>query len=134
MAFILEVGQNDLPSGFGRLVNFFKDETKHVLEMVHIELRLLFALYIVAIAVFFYYLVFRSTCNHALMQAVRAREFVLMMPCYCTSKESPDHRALPTRPTHAPCKAPVPSQLRPGDRCELRHSRCTRVFVHSRFK
>jgi len=123
VAFILEVGQNDLPSAFGRLVNFFKDETKHVLETVHIELRLLFALYIVAIAVFFYYLVFRSTCNHALMQAVRAREFVLMMPCHCTSKESPDHRAPPTRRARRPFQAS--SDLATVPSC---------AYVHSRFK
>jgi hypothetical protein len=58
-----------------------------ILDAVSLEIRLLFALYIVAIVGFFYVSLFNRTCTWSISQAERSREFVTMMPIHILHKD-----------------------------------------------
>ncbi|KAJ1477715.1 hypothetical protein T484DRAFT_3001745 [Baffinella frigidus] len=76
----------DMFSAFGLVLTIFHEETTTMIDEVHVEIRLLFSVYIVSIILLFYVSLFRRTCNAADAQAIRSREFVSMMPIYILSK------------------------------------------------
>jgi len=90
----------DMNKAFEMVLTLFRDESVEIIVQVHLETRLLFAVYIMSIIGMLYILLFRRTCNSSMAQATLSREFVIMMPIYILTNEdanmviqfySPDH-------------------------------------------
>mmetsp|Transcript_16537 Transcript_16537/g.39561 ORF Transcript_16537/g.39561 Transcript_16537/m.39561 type:complete len:356 (+) Transcript_16537:2-1069(+) len=83
---VLQSFEGDLFEGFELVVKAFDHETDWSLETVHVELRLLFALYIISVVVVFYGLLFRRTFKATLNEVNETRAFMFRVPCHALDK------------------------------------------------
>eukprot|EP00961_Rhodomonas_salina_P226406 3061034-Rhodomonas_salina.1 len=88
LKFIMAAFNGDVTMGLGEMLTIFHEETAHVLQTAQSELQLLFGLYVSAVGLLFYALLFRRTITLALCEVYRARGLVMAMPTHVLKKES----------------------------------------------
>jgi len=90
MLFLEDMFEGDLNQGMRTIEELVLDSTKEIVDNVHGELRVLYAIYVVQIAVVLYYILFQRTVNAAFAQVSHARKFVGYIPSYLFTREEQD--------------------------------------------
>eukprot|EP00293_Proteomonas_sulcata_P007984 CAMPEP_0184302136 /NCGR_PEP_ID=MMETSP1049-20130417/12183_1 /TAXON_ID=77928 /ORGANISM="Proteomonas sulcata, Strain CCMP704" /LENGTH=300 /DNA_ID=CAMNT_0026613341 /DNA_START=17 /DNA_END=919 /DNA_ORIENTATION=- len=90
LIFIMEMFHGELFRGLHTIMAIFHDETKHIFEVVHYELRILYCTYIVTVILLFYFLLFKRTLRYSYEEARKAKAFVRAMPIHTMTKEELD--------------------------------------------
>mmetsp|Transcript_30171 Transcript_30171/g.71433 ORF Transcript_30171/g.71433 Transcript_30171/m.71433 type:complete len:156 (-) Transcript_30171:31-498(-) len=84
--FVLEGFSGDLFTGYGLVLGVLRDEMVVLLDSVHFELRILFAVYASLLFFGFYVLLFRRTIAQSYEHTENSRCFVEMLPTHMLTR------------------------------------------------
>eukprot|EP00286_Rhodomonas_abbreviata_P015596 CAMPEP_0181332530 /NCGR_PEP_ID=MMETSP1101-20121128/25153_1 /TAXON_ID=46948 /ORGANISM="Rhodomonas abbreviata, Strain Caron Lab Isolate" /LENGTH=301 /DNA_ID=CAMNT_0023442201 /DNA_START=8 /DNA_END=913 /DNA_ORIENTATION=+ len=87
LLFVQENWDGDMFEGLKLLREVIMEEVPTMLSRMHTECRSLFVVYMIAISGLFYGLLFRETLRISLLEATKARTFLVYMPAHVLSKE-----------------------------------------------
>jgi len=80
--FVLQEADHDLDTGLEMIVEAFIHETDHLIEASHVELRLLFVVYILCVFLLFFRQLLWRTFQIAISEPVKAKEFMIRFPLH----------------------------------------------------